>query len=57
MTSYRVCWEIDIEECSPYDAAKEALFIMQDKESEAVDFKVINSHTNHVTHVDLIDWE
>jgi hypothetical protein len=57
MTNYHVCWEIDIEEDSPYDAAKEALFIMQDKESEAVVFKVIDSHTDHVTHVDLIDWE
>ena len=57
MTNYHVCWEIDIEEDSPYDAAKEALFIMQDKESEAVVFKVIDRHTDHVTHVDLIDWE
>lgn len=57
MTSYLVCWEIDIEADSEYDAAKEALFIMQDKESEALFFKVIHSNTGHMTDVDLDDWE
>ena len=57
MTSYLVCWEIDIESSSAYDAAKEALFIMQNKDSEALFFKVIESSTGHMTDVDLFGWE
>ncbi len=57
MTSYLVCWEIDIEASSEYDAAKEALFIMQNKDSEALFFKVIESSTGHMTDVDLFGWE
>jgi hypothetical protein len=57
MTSYLVCWEIDIEAGSAYDAAKEALFIMQDRDSEALSFKVIHSNTGRMTDVDLLGWE
>jgi len=57
MNSYLVCWEIDIEAGSAYDAAEEALFIMQNKDSEALFFKVIESSTGHMTDVDLLDWE
>lgn len=57
MTSYLVCWEIDIEASSEYYAAKEALSIMQNKDSEALFFKVIKSSTGHMTDVDLFDWE
>ena len=57
MTSYLVCWEIDIEASSEYNAAKEALSIMQNKDSEALFFKVIKSSTGHMTDVDLFDWE
>ncbi len=57
MTSYLVCWEIDIESSSAYDAAKEALFIMQNKDSEALFFKVIKSSTGQMTDVDLFGWE
>jgi hypothetical protein len=57
MNSYLVCWEIDIEAGSTYDAAKEALFIMQNKDSEALFFKVIESSTGHMTDVDLFGWE
>ena len=57
MTSYLVCWEIDIEASSDYDAAKEALFIMQNKDSEALLFNVIESSTGHMTDVDLFGWE
>lgn len=57
MTSYLVCWEIEIEAGSAYDAAKEALFIMQDRDSEALSFKVIDSNTGRMTDVDLFGWE
>ena len=57
MTSYLVCWELDIEADSEHDAAKEALSIMQNKDSEALFFKVIKSNTGHMTDVDLFDWE
>ena len=57
MTSYLVCWEIEIEAGSAYDAAKEALFIMQDRDSESLSFKVIHSNTGRMTDVDLLGWE
>jgi len=57
MTSYLVCWEIEIEAGSAYDAAKEALFIMQDRDSEALSFKVNDSNTGRMTDVDLLGWE
>tara|TARA_R100000008_G_C3504027_1_gene125178 strand:+ start:301 stop:474 length:174 start_codon:yes stop_codon:yes gene_type:complete len=53
MTSYLVCWEIDIDEDNPTDAAKEALSIMQDKESEALFFKVIHSDSGKMIDVNL----
>lgn len=53
MTSYLVCWEIDIDEDNPTDAAKEALSIMQDKESRALFFKVIHSDSGKMIDVDL----
>ena len=41
MTSYRVTWEIDIEDVdTPEDAAREALKIQQDRESMATIFSV-----------------
>jgi len=57
MTSYLVCWEIDIYAGSAYDAAEEALFIMQDRSNQALFFKVIESSTGHMTDVDLFGWE
>jgi hypothetical protein len=57
MTSYLVCWEIDIEASSEYNAAKEALSIMQNKDSEALFFKVIESSTGQMTDVDLFYWD
>jgi|OM-RGC.v1.036162430 hypothetical protein len=53
MTSYLVCWEIDIDEDTPSDAAKEALSIMQNKESEALFFKVIHSASGKMIDVNL----
>jgi hypothetical protein len=42
MPSYLVTWEIDIEAKDEVEAAKEALEIMQDKDSEALYFRVNN---------------
>lgn len=40
MNSYRVVWEIDIEADTPEDAARQALDIQRDKNSEATVFLV-----------------
>lgn len=55
MTSYLVTWEIDIEAEDEVEAAKEALEIMQDKDSEALYFRV-NSYQKTVS-VNLFDPE
>jgi predicted solute-binding protein len=55
MPSYLVTWEIDIEAISLVEAAKEALEIMQDKDSEALYFRV-NNYQKTVS-VNLFDPE
>lgn len=41
MSGYLVKWEIDVEAGSHYEAAQEALIIMQDRSSEALVFDVL----------------
>ena len=53
MSSYLVTWEIDIEAEDEVEAAKEALEIMQDKDSEALYF-LVNSYQKTVS-VNLFD--
>jgi len=60
MTSYLVTWEIDIEAKDEVEAAKEALEIMQDKDSEALCFRVSNyrvSNYRKTVWVNLLDPE
>ena len=57
MKQYVVKWEIDVTATCPREAAKEAMMIMQDKDSEALVFTV-NSTDKHNkkssdTYVDL----
>lgn len=44
-SEYRVIWEIDIAANSPLEAAREALRIQHDSESQATAFTVIDSET------------
>ena len=53
MGSYLVTWKIDIQADDAYSAAKEALEIMQDKESCALCFDVKRLSTGDVTIIDL----
>ncbi len=54
MTSYVVRWEIDIEANSLEEAAKEALKIQRDPESEAIFFEVRRAAANRWQDVDLL---
>ena len=51
---YRVTWEIDVEAETPEDAAKEALSIQRDIDSEAVVFGVTDTDTALHKTVDLL---
>ncbi len=53
--TYLVTWEIDIEATSPEEAAKQALEIQRDPNSEAVAFTVKRQSTDEKTDVDLLD--
>lgn len=55
MTHYLVTWEIDSEADSPEEAAMEALLVMQDKQSEALNFTVIECKTKKKYSIDLDD--
>lgn len=58
MGIYRVQWVIEIESESPEQAAREALSIMQDKESEALCFEVLGANSNEIIkRVDLMEGE
>lgn len=52
---YRITWEIDIDDDSPIEAAKQALSIMRDRHSTATFFKVVDGESGEVTDVDLED--
>lgn len=53
---YTVTWEIQVSAIDPVEAAKEALAIMQDKESEALAFEVTTlSGEAEETFVDLLE--
>lgn len=53
---YKVVWTIDIEANSPKEAAQQALEIMQDKGSEAINFEVCNPDTGKlIESVDLME--
>jgi len=51
---YLVKWEIDITASSPQEAAKQALEIQRDKNSEALMFDVLEQATNSETAVSLL---
>jgi len=53
MTDYRVVWEIDVEASTPEEAAREALKIQRDPESEAV-FFTVKDHMSQIE-VSLLD--
>ena len=53
MPDYLVTWEIDITADSSLAAAKEALVIMQDKYSEALNFTVTNQSTREESEVNM----
>jgi len=51
---YRVVWEIDVEDAeSPEEAAERALCTMQERDSIATVFTVIDLDTNETRVVDL----
>ena len=57
---YRVIWAIKVGATSHLDAAKEALKIMQDPDSEAQSFEVrkmkdIGTVKNRTEHIDLLE--
>ena len=53
---YKVTWTIDIDAENPREAAEQALEIMQDKGSEALNFDVCNPDTGKVIeNVDLFE--
>jgi hypothetical protein len=51
---YRVIWEIEVDEKTPGEAAREALRIQQDPESEALFFTVEKVSTGETFDVDLL---
>jgi len=53
MPEYRVVWEIELEADHPLDAAKEAFSAMQDPDSLASVFTVMDQETGQKTLVDL----
>ena len=55
MKQYKVTWAIDSFEDSPEAAAKEALKIMQDPESWATVFNVIDFDSGKEVEIDLCD--
>jgi len=55
MPTYRVTWEIDIDEDTPRAAAQRAQEIMRDPESIATVFKVEDAHDVQV--IDLLEEE
>lgn len=52
--TYRVVWEIDIDDTSPEAAAERAMMIMQDGDSTATVFTVTEDNGD-VHHIDLGD--
>lgn len=58
MKNYLVTWCIDIDDTdSPESAAIQALEIMQDKDSQATFFSVIDKNTGKLVDVDLMNLE
>ena len=55
MSEYRVKWEIDIEADSPEEAARIALMIQRDQESEALFFEV--KKLEEYREYPYTDWE
>ena len=53
MKTYRVVWEIELDAESPEDAAREALAIQRDPESEATFFDV-RSPEGDIMQIDLL---
>ncbi len=54
MATYKVEWEIELEENSPKEAAIEALNIQQDPFSEAVAYTVTEVSSGIKTEIDLL---
>jgi hypothetical protein len=54
MKTYTVQWEIELDADDPEQAARQALDIMQDVNSEALYFKVIHE-SGKLTDVDLLE--
>lgn len=50
---YSVIWEIELDQCSPVEAAQEALRIQRDPTSIALCYQVFNKFTKETVEVDL----
>lgn len=58
MSNYLVTWCIDVDDTdSPENAAIQAFEIMQDKDSQATFFSVIDKNTGKSVDVDLMNLE
>lgn len=53
MTTYRVIWTIDVDAETPNEAARNALRIQRDTDSEATYFVVTDTLDNETVAVDL----
>ena len=55
MPQYLVKWEMDFESADPVSAAKEAMYVMQDRYSDALVFDVLDKGTGTAITIDLLE--
>ena len=56
MKTYRIVWTIEVEAENPLEAAREALSIQKDEDSEALYFEVLDPNSNEIIDgIDLMD--